>query len=380
MKFRSILFWAHLSCGVLAGLVILMMSVTGVLLTYERQILSWADRQSLPDIRPGAQRASMDDLIASARASASGAEPAAVTVTPGENDAVAVSMGRGHTVYVDPYTAQVLGEGVKGVHAFFNWVTRMHRWFAVGDDSRPVARAITGASNLLFLFLVLSGIYLWLPLVYRKTQFRMRLWFTRQPKSGKARDFNWHHVFGIWMGLPLVLIIASATVFSYGWANALVYRAVGEEVPQRAGTPGRDPGPGARATADATDLDALLATATRQAADWNSLTLRLPVSGEASITLDRGTGGQPQKQSTLVMDSASATLIRTDTFKDQTPGRQARSIIRRLHTGEVLGVAGQTLAGIASLAAVMLVWTGLALAWRRLVQPLFKRRQRAHSS
>src|SRR5690606_5524064 len=156
----------------------------------------------------------------------------------------------------------------------------------------------------------------------------------------------------IWMGLPLVLIIASATVFSYGWANALVYRAFGGEVPQRAGTPGRDPGPGARATAGATDLDALLATATRQAADWNSLTLRLPVSGEASITLDRGTGGQPQKQSTLVMDSASATLIRTDTFADQTPGRQARSIIRRLHTGEVLGVAGQTLAGIASLAAV----------------------------
>ena len=35
--FRRILFWAHLSCGVSFGLIILLMSATGVLLTYEHQ-------------------------------------------------------------------------------------------------------------------------------------------------------------------------------------------------------------------------------------------------------------------------------------------------------------------------------------------------------
>ena len=42
--FRKAIFWIHLSCGVAAGLVVLMMSVTGVILTYERQILAWQDR------------------------------------------------------------------------------------------------------------------------------------------------------------------------------------------------------------------------------------------------------------------------------------------------------------------------------------------------
>ena len=42
--FRKILFWAHLSCGVAAGLIILLMSATGVLLTYERQMLDSAAR------------------------------------------------------------------------------------------------------------------------------------------------------------------------------------------------------------------------------------------------------------------------------------------------------------------------------------------------
>jgi uncharacterized iron-regulated membrane protein len=380
MKLRSILFWAHLSCGIAAGLVILMMSVTGVLLTYERQILNWADRQSLPAITARGERANLAEIIAAARAHAPGAEPSGVTVLPDENAAVAVSMGRGHTVYVDPFTARVLGEGAQGFHGFFSWVTQMHRWFAVGDESHATARAITGASNLVFLFIVLSGMYLWLPQIWRKTQFRKRLWFTRSPKSARARDFNWHHVLGIWMCLPLAIIIASATVFSYGWANALVYKAFGEEVPQRGGPPGRGPGAPSTAANSTLDYDAMLAKAAREAGEWNSLTLRLPVSTEVSITLDRGTGGQPQKQSTLVLDAASVRLIRTETFDDQTPARQARSIIRRLHTGEVLGVAGQTLAGIASLAAVLLVWTGLALAWRRLVQPLFVKRRRIQSA
>jgi uncharacterized iron-regulated membrane protein len=37
-KLRKIIFWLHLPVGVIAGLVILNMCVTGVLLTYEKQI------------------------------------------------------------------------------------------------------------------------------------------------------------------------------------------------------------------------------------------------------------------------------------------------------------------------------------------------------
>ena len=57
----------------------------------------------------------------------------------------------------------------------------------------------------------------------------------------------------------------------------------------------------------------------------------------------------------------------------QTAGQRARSWFRFVHTGEQYGVIGQTIAGIASLAACFLVYTGLALAWRRLIRPLFRR-------
>src|SRR5215204_554526 len=41
--FRKVLFWCHLTVGVIGGLVIFIMSVTGVLLTYEKQIIAWSD-------------------------------------------------------------------------------------------------------------------------------------------------------------------------------------------------------------------------------------------------------------------------------------------------------------------------------------------------
>jgi uncharacterized iron-regulated membrane protein len=61
-------------------------------------------------------------------------------------------------------------------------------------------------------------------------------------------------------------------------------------------------------------------------------------------------------------------------FDSQTPGRQARLWVRFLHTGEAFGIIGQTIAGFVSLTSVIMVWTGLALAWRRLIVPLYQRR------
>jgi uncharacterized iron-regulated membrane protein len=52
-------------------------------------------------------------------------------------------------------------------------------------------------------------------------------------------------------------------------------------------------------------------------------------------------------------------------------------LLRFIHTGEVAGIPGQTIAGIASAGAAVLVYTGLALSWRRFRAWLARRRSRA---
>ena len=231
---RKTIFWVHLTCGVTAGLVILMMSATGVLLTYERQVLDWADRRLVSAPEEDARRLPVTELIAAARQQEPSFAPSSVTLHADARAPAELSAGRGNARLVDPYTGRIVGNGEGGLHAFLGAVRGWHRWFNLEGEHRDSARAITGACNLAFLFLVLSGAYLWLPPVFKRSAFRVRYWFNPKADGGKARDYNWHHVLGIWSVVPLAAIVASATVFYYGWANNAVYRAFGEACRNRA--------------------------------------------------------------------------------------------------------------------------------------------------
>ena len=97
--------------------------------------------------------------------------------------------------------------------------------------------------------------------------------------------------------------------------------------------------------------------------------MQLPTAASVPVTftIDRGNGGQPQKRAQLVLDRATNNPVRWEPFSTYTRGRQLRSILRFAHTGEVVGVAGQTIAALVSTGGAVLVITGLALAIRRLL-------------
>ena len=106
--------------------------------------------------------------------------------------------------------------------------------------------------------------------------------------------------------------------------------------------------------------------AEQQVPGWQSISLRVPAPGASVVfNIDRGDGGQPHLRSTLTLDAGTGSLVAFETFSDLTLGRRIRNTMRFAHTGEVLGLPGQTVAGIASAGGAVLVWTGLALAWRR---------------
>lgn len=373
---RKIVFWAHLTSGIAAALVIGMMSVTGVLLTYERQMLAWADRSLRHDSSAGQRHLPLEALVAAARLQNPGFEPTSITVSADPADPVKFSAGRSGTVFVDRFSSRSLADGAPRLRAFFAAMTGWHRWFNISGEGRGAARAITGACNLIFLFLILSGLYLWLPRTVSWAAFRTRLIFSRSTTTSKARDLNWHHVFGIWSLIPLAAVVATAVVFSYGWANDLVYRAFDEEPPGRSR-------PSAESFVEAYDrasrlrLDQLAAAAAATVPGWRHLTMPMPDgSKRIEIAIDSGNGGQPQYRHNVVVSADTGAIETHQTFAGFSPGRRTRLFVRYLHTGEALGIAGQTVAGIVSLTSIIMIWTGLALAYRRLIAPLLRRRSR----
>jgi uncharacterized iron-regulated membrane protein len=69
--FRRMLFWSHLGCALVAGIFILLMSVTGVLLTYEHQLVENAAQRNHANATGGA-RLPLDALARAAREAAPG--------------------------------------------------------------------------------------------------------------------------------------------------------------------------------------------------------------------------------------------------------------------------------------------------------------------
>lgn len=378
MPLRRLVFWLHLVVGVIAGLVILVLAVTGALLAFEPQILAAADRASLPAVTAGVP---LDPAaLVAASLAATGGKATALVLTAEAAAPVVASLGRGAQVWLDPVSGAVLGQGNATLRAIFATIEDLHRWLALGVPARATGKAVTGAANLAFLMLLLSGLWLWLPPRLGWPMIRQRLLFRRGLPTAKARDWNWHHVFGIWAWLPLALIVASGVVLSYPAARSAVFAAFGE-TPSRGGPPSA----AAPAGIPAADprLDAVVRMAAASDPDWQRLTLPIPAAGAeaVTVTLDTGGGRNPRTQTrlafTLPPDGAAPVLTRSADFAANAPGQKTFLALRFGHTGEIFGPAGQAIAALASLAAAVMVWTGLALAWRRLVQPALRRRRAA---
>ena len=121
-------------------------------------------------------------------------------------------------------------------------------------------------------------------------------------------------------------------------------------------------------------LDAAWKLAAAKVDGWQSIQVRLPDKPGAPATFGITTShrGRPDHRSQLSVDLKTGKETVWETFASYNTGRQLRMWSRWLHTGEAGGWIGQTLAGLASLAAALLVWTGLALTWRRFVKKKVK--------
>ena len=373
MSLRRAIFWIHLAVGVTAGTVILMMALTGVILTYEAQLNQWAIREyradpPLLDSVP----LGLDKLIERVADDRPGGRVVSVALRREPREPAIFRLDDGATVYVNRFTGEQLGDGNTRMRRFLRSVMYWHRWFALEGEYRIIGRTFTATANLGFLFLLVSGLFLWWPSTASFAAWRQVLWF-RRGLRGRARNFNWHSVIGFWAAVPLAIIVASGATISYRWAGNLAYRLVGEVPPSQ--TSSRSTELGARAEVSAVpdqamlwvDLQALVTKAVTDTPGWRRITVRLSESmhDPVAVTVDRGTGRQPSKSEDLLFDRATGELVGRAGYPTLSRGLQIRRWLRFAHTGEVYGVIGQSIAGVVSFGVVIMVWTGLAMSWRR---------------
>jgi uncharacterized iron-regulated membrane protein len=190
--------------------------------------------------------------------------------------------------------------------------------------------------------------------------------------KGNARDWNWHHVFGIWATLPLTFIILTGVLISYPWATNLLYKVTNSPLPAVGGNgDGRSGqsdsggfGVDKYAARSVSGYDILAEVAKRQILEWKSITLFIPQARDKTVTIaiDTSVNGQPEKVTSLVIDRSSNVIVATKHFSDNSLGRRLRTWAVYVHTGSEFGLIGQIVIASGAFSAIILVWTGYVLS------------------
>ncbi len=364
---RTVLFRLHLSVALAAGLFIVTMAVTGVVLACEDAVMLLAERGRSVAVREGVPQLSPEEILSAVEvgeASSGDLLPAtSIEYRNRPGAAVQVHAGRDRRVFVDPYTGQMVGAGFPLLEGFFEGVRGWHRWLGVSGGAVRKGRALTGAANVAFLFLLLTGPLLWLPRRITRKNLKENLVF-RRGVQGPGRKLNWHYVVGIWSFVPLVVISVTGVVMSYPGVGDRVYPVVGAVMGGGGEYAGEGWGGGG-----GLGLAGALAAAEAQVPGWRSIVLTVPRPDHAQVRVDVGTGrsGQPQKATVLTVDRETGAVVSAESFRDEAPSHRAQEFLRYAHTGEYWGLAGQALAGLFALAVVVLAWTGFTVAlvmWR----------------
>lgn len=366
---RKVVFWSHLTGALVAGVVILVMSVTGVLMAFEPQIVRMAERGLRVEPPADATRRDIEAVLQTAsRHLGEEGRPTSLVVLNQPDAPIRVQSGQDRRVYVDPYRDRVVGDGFPRLAAFFEGAEAWHRW--LDFTAIRSGRAVTGLANLVLLFLLLSGVFLWFPRSREWRRWRAAVLFRRGVR-GRARNFNWHNVLGSWSALPLIVIVGTAVVTSYPSFADRVYPSVGR------GVRGADlPPPSIRASAQPPTFMDAVEVAAASLAGWEEIELTIPSARMTEITLDvrRSHPGRPQHSVELGLDRTTGEVTEWETFADLSDERRAQQFLRYAHTGEYWGVVGQTLAALFSFVIVLMAWTGGALAVSRLKRAMAARR------
>lgn len=353
---RSVLFRLHWSLGLTAGLVLVLVAMTGALMSYEEALGEWADRdrafvqvQDRPRLGPEA-------LIARVEAQRPGLKVNTLTLSddPARSPRIRFAMedkksARPASAYLDPYDGRDLG--APRLETAFATIRDLHRWLLLPGEGKGWGRSITGASAIALLIFLGTGLYLRWPKIHS-----WRIWLKPNlGRPGRPRWWSLHTIAGTWL-LPVYAVIAlSGLYWSYDWyRDAATWVLTGEGPRARpARTPGRAKEPPA--------LDK--AWAAFQAGEGRGATLAVltvPGPDAATIRIRYQLGASPLRNE-AAFDPATGAHMSAARDADKALGRRMADNMLEVHRGRFFGDTVAFVVFVASLLMPLLAASGLVL-------------------
>ncbi len=359
----------HLWLGLLTGLVVLVIGVTGCLYAFIDEIKPFVykerllikvpeDRSYIPltVLRDSAQEAvGKDYLIQSVEIP--NRQDATICFRARKFDKDAFLYHRYNVyyykIYMNPYSGEtVYIENTKW--EFFNVVVNMHINLLLGHR---IGGLIVGWSVFLFILLLITGCILWWPA--KKKEFKRRTWFRwKETTNWKRKNYDLHNIPGLYLLLILLVISLTGMVWAFKWFDVSVqWVANGGKTYEKPAVVLSD----TTIFSEKIYLDSIVGISRKKFPDATYYYLGFPQKKENTInvTVDY----KSSFRSDLVRyDQHTGTLLQETAFSDKNNGEKLRALNYDIHTGSIIGFPGKVIAFLASLVAASLPVTGF-LIW-----------------
>lgn len=225
--FRNIHLWLSIPFGILITLI----CFSGAALVFEKEVMELCHRDLYFVKKVEAAPLPMEQLMTKVAATL----PDSVSVTgvnvssdPERAYQVTLSKPRRASMYVDQYTGEVTGKYERA--PFFNFMFRMHRWLLDSmkqDGGIFWGKMIVGTSTLMFVFVLISGVFVWWPRTRKALKNSLKIVVN---KGWRRFWYDLHVAGGMYTLVFLLAMALTGLTWSFQWYRTGFYKTFGVEV------------------------------------------------------------------------------------------------------------------------------------------------------
>lgn len=374
-KVNRVITWLHLWLGLISGIIVVIVSITGCLFAFQTEITEWVHKKEL-FITPPAQQTRtlpMDVLTRKAEEALGPGKPATYITTyadphrawefmaykegnlnaltfPGEVDYY-------ESAFVNPYTGEITGT-IDYMHNFFVIVKYIHWSLYL---STKYGQPIVGWGTLLFVIILITGVVMWLPKRWNKIE-RNKSFKVRWKANWKRLNYDLHNVLGFYVVVIALILGLTGMVYSFTWFSNAVYATASLTT-----TPPPVPDFHSDTTGAITamrPMDKALAVARASYPQAKRFSLQPPASADAPLVVDAYNQREVYYDfNTLYFDQYSARQLGADSFADMNNGEKLIYMNYDIHVGAIGGLPGKIIAFLVSLVCASLPITGFIIWW-----------------
>ena len=369
--FKKVNAFLHLWLGLISGLVVFIVALTGCLFSFQQEITELKDRQLLFVKPPAAIAKTLSitqlNQLANSRLKGNASfittfsDPSRswefMSYKPGNPNAfwAVNTIDTYQSIFINPYTGEVLG--LKDYTRDFFIIVKTLHWNLLINDK--YGQPIVGYATLIFVLLMISGLILWWPKNLKKANVD-KSFKIKWKASFKRLNYDLHNVLGFYALFIGIILGLTGMVFAMKWFQTTVYVIASQST-----TPPKFVGSVSDSTQTSAKnpLDLAFFTAKNSMPKAKRIGL-IPAAGTKGVIYVSGyaDGETYYNYDQLQFDQYSGKLLSRQNYQDKNNGEKLVAMNYDIHVGAIWGLPGKILAFLASLVCTSLPVTGL-IVW-----------------